>query len=122
MTNQLILPSDVLRVAGAVLDGPHLPLATQIAEARDPDGGGTLSGADACMVLVLMKKAQGDPSAVVAPDVLAGAIREYQAAMARMTCLPRSVSVHVWDEQRDGPEPRLTARRDHALPAGARWL
>lgn len=119
MSEQLIVPDAVLRVAGAVL--PPGRVAEQISAARDTWGAGRLAAHEVREVLDAMIRAQTDAWCVVAPDALAGAIELWRTAMARLVPMPAAVSVHVWDVTRDGPEPCIAESRLPTLPDGARW-
>lgn len=119
MSDQLIITDELLRVLGAIL--PSGRIAREIAAARDARGGGELTQVDVRATLDALIAARVDPWCVITRDVVEAAIEHYRDAMSRLVPSAATVSVHVWEPYRDGPEPHLTAARLPEFPAAGRW-
>jgi hypothetical protein len=101
---QLILTDETLRVTYAVLQRGRI--AREFARARDPKGGGNITLEDSRDVLRVLEIAVGDPRAVITEAALRDTVWRYRVATARLDCRARMIGVFVWNDVREGPEPR----------------
>lgn len=122
MPDQLILTDELLRVIGAIL--PSGRMAREISAARDVAGGGELMRRDLHLIEDALTAAPSDPWCLVAGDVLAGALVLWRRAVEPLSPAydPRElVSVHVWEQRRDGEPPCIAASRLPEFPSAGRW-
>jgi hypothetical protein len=103
-SNQLILSDPTLRVLFVAL--PDGVAARELARARDPADGGHLS-ADQVRGLAAVLD---ERCVLVAAQAQATARRELSCALMRLdldalSAHGRSVSIFLWDSDRDGPQP-----------------
>lgn len=115
---QLILTDETLRVLCTML--PYSAVADQLARARNGWDGGHLTTSDVRMLDRLLGHAVHDLARVVTGRALRQATTQFReqvlgADLARCEREARhSISVFVWDEERDGP--RTPAVLADAMP------
>lgn len=114
MNTQLVLTDETLRAAVAVL--PYGRIATELARARDIASGGHLTTCEVRDLVRALNAAASDPATLVTATALRLAGGELRRALASLDldglelAHVRTVSVFVWDPERDGPVPAWLAR------------
>jgi hypothetical protein len=110
LTDQLILRDNTLRVLS--LAAPNEAIGRQVALARDPMNGGHLT-----VTQVRALAAAAHLTTPLDANAIAEARRDIETALARidldaLAAAGRTVSLFVWEEERDGPR-RTIDDHDH---------